>query len=309
MPANTRFDVLGLGVAAVDDLFFVQSYPVADTKVRVSRKERHGGGLTATALVAAARLGSTCAYAGALGSDELSVFAREGLKAEGVDLSWVADREDARPIHATVIVDREAHTRTILLYGEGICGAVPNWPPEEVITGSRVLFVDYVGPEGVLRAARIASGVGIPIVADAEGGSGVEHEELMHLVDHLIVTSEYASRVTGREDPGEAVVALWHEGRQAVVATCGKSGAWYVDAGAPGRPRHQRAFSVDVVDTTGCGDVFHGAYASGLARGLDMAGRMELASAAAALKATRAGGQSGAPTLAEVEAFLREVGS
>jgi sugar/nucleoside kinase (ribokinase family) len=60
------------------------------------------------------------------------------------------------------------------------------------------------------------------------------------------------------------------------------------------------------VDTTGCGDVFHGAYASALARGLSLAERVRFAAAAAALKATRPGGQAGIPTRPEVEAFLQE---
>jgi sugar/nucleoside kinase (ribokinase family) len=71
-----------------------------------------------------------------------------------------------------------------------------------------------------------------------------------------------------------------------------------------GRVAHQPAFPVAVVDTTGCGDVFHGAYAAGLVRGLGVMERVRLAAAAAALKATRPGGQAGAPTLAEVEQFL-----
>ena len=89
--------------------------------------------------------------------------------------------------------------------------------------------------------------------------------------------------------------------------TCGAAGSWYRDEAGP--PRHQPAFPVSVVDTTGCGDVFHGAYAAALARGLDLAARVRFAAAAAALKATRAGGQAGIPTRAATEAFLQENGS
>ncbi len=62
-----RFDILGLGCTAVDDLIYVESYPAADSKVRIRRRERQGGGLTGTALVAAARMGARCQYAGGLG--------------------------------------------------------------------------------------------------------------------------------------------------------------------------------------------------------------------------------------------------
>ena len=78
--SDPAFDVLGLGCAAVDDLLYVDVYPkTADVKVRVRRRERQCGGLTATALVAAARLGSRCAYAGILGGDENSQFILDAM--------------------------------------------------------------------------------------------------------------------------------------------------------------------------------------------------------------------------------------
>jgi sugar/nucleoside kinase (ribokinase family) len=61
-----------------------------------------------------------------------------------------------------------------------------------------------------------------------------------------------------------------------------------------------------VVDTTGCGDVFHGAYAAALAQGMELRERVRLASAAAALKATQPGGQRDIPNLRAVRRFLKE---
>ena len=91
-----------------------------------------------------------------------------------------------------------------------------------------------------------------------------------------------------------------------VVVTSGAKGCWFTGAEAQATTLYQPAFPVEAVDTTGCGDVFHGAYASALARGLGIRERVRLAAAAAALKATRPGGQAGCPTLAEVEAFMKE---
>src|SRR5262249_48809637 len=99
-----RFDIVGLGCAAVDDLLYVPAYPPADAKAQIQRRERQGGGLTATALVAAARLGARCAYAGVLGDDDLSQFVRANFEGEGVDVTWVRLRPGARPIHSIIIV-------------------------------------------------------------------------------------------------------------------------------------------------------------------------------------------------------------
>ncbi len=99
------FDVLGFGYAAVDDLIYVESFPPADAKTPVIRTERHCGGLTATALVAAARLGSTCAYAGVFGTDDLSMFARDRMRQEGIDLAHAQQRAGAGPVHSFIVVD------------------------------------------------------------------------------------------------------------------------------------------------------------------------------------------------------------
>ncbi len=299
-------DVLGLGCVAVDDLLYIAAYPAPEAKVQVRHRERQCGGLTGTALVAAARLGARCAYAGVLGEDDDSRFVRDTFLREGLSVAHIATRPGARPIRSTIIVDEGHHTRTIFYDLAGSVGADPELPDAHVIRSSRVLFVDHYGIEGVLRAAGIAHAAGIPVVADLERSDRPRFGELLAAVDHLVVARAFAEKLTGAADPAVAVGKLWSDGRQAVVVTCGAVGCWYRGAGDPGPPRHQPAFPVTVVDTTGCGDVFHGAYAAALARGLDLAERVRFASAAAALKATRHGGQAGIPTRSAIEAFLRD---
>ena len=114
-----RFDILGLGFTAVDDLIYVESYPVADSKVRIRRRDRQGGGLTGTALVAAARMGARCQYAGGLGSDELSRFVERRLQEEGIGLEYLDRREDVRQLHSMIVVDETRQTRTIFCDANG----------------------------------------------------------------------------------------------------------------------------------------------------------------------------------------------
>jgi sugar/nucleoside kinase (ribokinase family) len=297
------WDVLGIGCVAVDDLLHVAAYPPADAKVRVSRRERQCGGQTATALVAAARLGSRCAFAGVLGDNPDSDFVRSALEREGIDLSAAVRRPDARPIHATAIVAEEGRTRTIFYDLAGSTGADPDAPPADVLRSARVLLIDHYGVEGMTRAARIAREAGIPVVADFEHHEWPGFAELLALVDHLVVSCPFAESLTGATDPEASVERLWAEGRQLVAVTCGADGCWYRDAAAPAALFHQPAFPVEVRDTTGCGDVFHGAYASALARGLAAADRIRFAAAAAALKATGSG-QASIPTREAVESLL-----
>jgi sugar/nucleoside kinase (ribokinase family) len=298
------FDVLGLGAVAVDDLLYVAAYPPADAKTMVQRRERQCGGQTATALVAAARLGARCAYAGVLGDDEHSRFVEGRFREEGIDVSRLVRRPDARPIHSTIIVDETHHTRSIFFDLQGAVGAAAQSPPEDAVRASRVLFVDHYGIEGMIRAARVAHAAGIPVVADLERNDWPDFSDLLALVDHLIVSRDFAARLTGEGSPPAAVDRLWTAERRVVIVTCGADGGWY--RSGDGSPRRYPAFRVQTVDTTGCGDVFHGAYAAALARGTGLAERIRFASAAAALKAMQRGGQAGIPLRGAVEAFLAE---
>jgi sugar/nucleoside kinase (ribokinase family) len=126
--------------------------------------------------------------------------------------------------------------------------------------------------------------------------------DLLALVDHIVMSEDFALRLTQTAQPDEAARKLWTPARSLVAVTCGEAGCHFTEDGV--NVQHQAAFKVDAVDTTGCGDVFHGAYAAALAKGMPAGERIRFASAAAALKATQSGGQAGAPTLAQLQSFL-----
>ena len=301
---TSHFDILGLGVTAVDELLFVSDFPAADAKRRVLRREWHCGGLTSTALVAASRLGATCAYAGVLGEDEGSAFVLERLRAEGVDVTRATRRKGARPVRSIIVIGEDRKTRNIFFDISGVVGAGARGPSEKLIRSARVLFVDIYGIAGMIRAAQIARRAGIPVVGDFERSDVARFRELFDLVDHLIVPADFACKFTGATRPAEAAVRLWNPRRAVVVVTAGERGCYFV-AAPKTKAAHFPAFKIEAVDTTGCGDVFHGAYAAALARGGELPERLRFASAAAALKATQPGGQSGIPTRAAVEVFLQ----
>jgi sulfofructose kinase len=297
-------DILGLGAVAVDDILFLDEFPAPDSKWAIQKRERHGGGLAGTALVAARRMGRSCAYAGTLGSDELSRFIIDGFTEEGISVAGLVRREGTRPFHSTILVDTRTRTRTILFDAHDVVGADPERPAEGVIRAARVLLVDHVGLAGMVRAARIARAAGLPVVADLERNLGGLFPDLLGLADHLILPYDFAKKISGGADAPGIVRALWRQDRTTVVITRSEQGSWYMSADEPGLVFHQPAFSVDVVDTNGCGDVFHGVYAAALCEGMAAADRIRFAAAVAALKATRPGGQKGIPLRPEADAFF-----
>jgi sulfofructose kinase len=297
------FDVLGLGVVAVDDVIFVASYPPPDAKAAVLGRQRRCGGLTAIALISAARLGGSCAYAGVLGPDELSQFGLQCLRQENIDVTQVRLTSRARPIHSNIVVDQRRGTRNIFFDIRGVVGARRD-VSAQLIARSRVLFIDNFGVQGMIRAARLARRARVPVVADFESCAEPGFGELMRLTDHLILSHEVVTDLTGKKSTVAGVKALALGGQEVVVVTCGPEGCWYMERGMKA-PRHQAAFEVNAVDTTGCGDVFHGAYAFGLARNLSLAERIKLASAAAALKASQGEGIEGIPSMPQVRRLLK----
>jgi sugar/nucleoside kinase (ribokinase family) len=172
-------------------------------------------------------------------------------------------------------------------------------PDTDFIKACAVLMVDHYGLTGALRAARIARAAKIAVLADFENDRGQGFHEVLSLVDHLILSSAFACRLTSQSDAAKAALALWRADRAAVIVTCGAEGCWSVDSQNSGAVHHP-AFAVKAVDTTGCGDVFHGAYAAGLARSDSLAERIRFSSAAAALRAR----DSDSPRRAQVEEFL-----
>jgi ribokinase len=296
------FDVLGLGAATTDLLLYVDRFPGPDVKTRVNRRVMQCGGLTATALVAAARLGARCAYAGVLGADPDSAFIRNSMESEGIDLAHAIVDPEARAIASIIIVASRTGTRNIFPGSSPLAGAHPTLPDAGVIRSARVLLVDQIGFAGMLRASGIAREAGIPVVSDIERVESPDARALLARVNHPVMSEEAAMSMTGCGNPADAARALCVDGVAAGVVTCGEGGAFYCEPG--GNPRHQPAFRVDVVDTTGCGDVFHGAYCAFLAEGLPLSERVRLASAVAAIKATAPGGQAGSPARKALNDFV-----
>jgi len=301
---SKRWDVLGFGAVTVDDLIYVDQYPQPETKLPVQGQRREGGGLTGTALVAAARLGARAAYCGVLGGDDLSRFTLQEFEREGVDCSPILHRAEARPIHSIVIVDRSTAQRSILYSAGNFIEPLPEEIKDNLIAGCRVLFVDHTVIRAGLRAIELAHAHGIPVIGDVESETKPQVLDLMHQIDHLIVSVRFAARVTGEHAPDSMVRALSRPDRACCVVTAGERGCWYSEHG--GDVRHLPALNVQAVDTTGCGDVFHGAYAACLAQGESVPATLQVATVAAGIKATRPGGRSGIPDRAMIDRVLQE---
>jgi sulfofructose kinase len=294
-----QFDIFGLGTIAVDDCLYVDSYPPPDQKVRINREGRNVGGQIATALAAASRLGAHCAYAAVLGEDELSLAAFAALEAAGIDCRFIQRAAGAGPIHSVIILDKKTGTRNIF-YDVSRTTPVPfNQLNQETMGNTRVLLVDQLGPDTAIHAASLAHQKGAAVVMDLEWLDAPRLDEMMSLADHLLVPRDFAVAYTRSSTPAQAAEQLHRRNpRACTTVTCGTEGCHYLQASAP--VQHLPAPHVESLETTGCGDVFHGAYAAALAGGKEIPDCLRFASAAAAVFATRPSGWQHMPTTDDV---------
>jgi sugar/nucleoside kinase (ribokinase family) len=291
-----QLDVAGVGCASIDELLYVQASRT-DDKGRVKKRERQAGGNIATALVAAAALGARAAFVGRLSDREDGATVRADLVAHGVDVQFALPDWQARPIRSTIVVYEQGE-RFIAFDDVTTIGLLPGDDLTPLLHARIVLLDTYaLAPT---MAALGTDGSRVVIVADVE--AEVDPASLKQ-VQHLVVPMPFARRTTGKTEPAAIVNALWSDRRSAVVVTDGAAGAWFRDA-TSADCQHQPSFDVPVVDTTGCGDVFHGAYAVALARGLDIVERVRFAAAAGAICATGRGGRGRLPTEHDIVELL-----
>lgn len=301
-----RFDVIGLGSCAVDLLGILPSFPKPDSKNKMVRFIQQGGGPVATALVTLARLGARVSFVGKLGDNEFSRFAIDEFIQEGVDTSGIIKEGKAGPYFAFIVVDEKKGSRTICWTDQMVSRLKEEDLSRNFIGSCRILHLDEYDLPAALLAARWAKEKGIKTVLDAETPGKKELLSLIKLIDYLIVPEEFALSFSGIGDVEKATQFFLKEGSRVVVVTQGKRGSL---TRTKEKKFFQPAFNVPIIDTTGCGDVFHGGFIYGLLKDWPIEVTSEFASAVAAIKCKKLGGRAGCPNFKEARNFLLSFGS
>ena len=301
LPAGRPYDVVGLGGNAFDHLLTIPRHPQPGEKIRFTAYESQGGGRAATAMVVVTRLGHSARYLGGVGDDAEGERVLEDLRAEGVDVAGVRVRPGGLTQRAFIMVDEVSGERTIVWgRGEGMPLGVEE-VDERIVTSGRLFFTDAQNPLAAIPAARIAAHAGMPVISDLEAiRPGLD--ALLPMVDFAIAGPGFPELATGSRDLSVSLRAIEERsGGALVIVTQGGGGAV---ARIDGRLERLPAYAVEAVDTTGAGDVFHGAFAVACLRGFELRDAIDFANAIAAMKCRRPGGRAGIPrSLEEVERF------
>lgn len=288
--------VLVVGVAVVDFVFFVDEFPVGPAKYRANGAAVVGGGCAANAAVAISRLGGEAILASRLGGDSVGETILGDLEREGVDTT-LCDRSGERSSFSSIYVDGSGERQIVNYRGSGLIEAA-----DHVTTAPEVnaILADTRWSQGALAAMKLAQARGVPGVLDVEAPTEVDAFE--H-ASHLAFSQQGLLHFYPDGDPARSIARAAADYDAWVCVTLGPEGVLYHGPEGAG---HVPGFRVGAVDTLGAGDVWHGAFALGLAEGRDEVAATEFANAVAAIKCTRKGGRAGTPTRAETETFQKE---
>ncbi len=294
-------DFAAIGYCGIDSIAIVPSIPL-DSKVEIIESFEQGGGPAATAAVAAARLGADTVFIGSVGDDSAGNAIIEEFASENVDTSHIAVRKGGTSPRAYCWIEANTGKRSIAWTRGKREELASDEVDEELIRNSRICHLDGHQMEAALAAAKIAAANNIPVSLDA-GTIRPGIEKIIEFTDILISSEEFARRYTGESDNESALRALGKNGAAVTAVTMGEKGSMAL--GKDGEIIRCPAFKITPVDTTGAGDVFHGAFCVRYLETKDVYECMRFASAVSALKCLKSGGRTGIPSRAEVDEFLK----
>jgi sulfofructose kinase len=294
-------DVVGIGYPCIDFLINIDKFPVSNTGTHLKDYSWQGGGKVPTALVALGRLGASTGLIGTAGDDAYGKFCVEDFKRHGVDLSRFIIDKGASTSLSIPVSETEKQTRSFI-FNFGTCRRLAVEDLDEAyIASARFLHLSDVNPVSA-EAARMARRHGVKVVIDADAHRGRYPEEHLRLLDVLVGSEFFYKAHFDDNDHEKNCRSLMDLGMQIVVFTFGERGCVGMDKdGYFELP----AFTVEATDTTGAGDVYHGAFIYGLLQGWSTRETARFASAVSAIKCTRLGGRAGIPDLKTTMRFMQ----
>ncbi len=295
---KAQLDCLGMGIIPLDILFGVKKFPKAGEKVDGSSLTIQGGGPVPNVMIGLARLGCQSALIAVIGDDTFGRLTLSEMQSEKVDTSHFIVKKKKSAV-AGGFVEKSSGRRTLVL--ERRIFVEPKDIKLNRLEVPRIIHLDGRDMPATIKLARWGKKVGAIISFDI-GSRRNDVSAVFEYVDHLVVADGYAFPFTRTASARAAIKKLRSYCPGTVVVTEGIKGSTGFENGKYFR---QPAFKVKSVDATGAGDAFHSGYLYGLLRECDLAERLRLGAAVAAIKCARAGSRAGLPGKRQLNRFLK----
>ncbi len=303
---DAEFDVSGFSSATLDYICVVPKLGNYKEVIFMDDIKFLGGGCVPTAFVALERLGASTVFLTALGDDWVGEQIIKGLEEEKVTVNKSQIIKGIKSPLSFIQVHKKTGNRAISFYPGSSKMLRFNANCREIISKSRMLHLALLMPVEEIKAARFAKSIGIPVMLDADKILEGTHE-LLKEVDYLITSAHFLKGYTKIGNEEEALKRLYGEyGHKILVSTLGKKGSITM---IDGKIRRVKTFDdVKVIDSTGAGDVYHGAFIFGLLNKWDIIDIMKFASAVSSMKCMAFGGRAAIPDYEHTINFLKERG-
>ena len=286
-------DALAVGINVVDVLVQLPDHFMPGEKQPARDLVIQGGGPAATAACVLGALGWRTGFVTRLGDNALSTISRAEFKRYGVVDDFFITDLDASPVAAVVHVDPQTGERTIFYMAKQYHLLKAADIPLDAVRRAKLALVDGYERDAAPTVLEVVRESGGRSVLDIEAGDPGAALRLLELSTDCILPLSEAHALTGEENAERALRCLAKKTTAQLIVTDGVHGSWALTGDGV---LYQPAFAVAAVDTTGCGDAFHGAYGAGILGGLPLRGRMELAAWVAAQIALGLGGRNHLPT-------------
>ena len=304
MPETSPADILVLGGINIDLIATADKIPLPGETVTGDLFYTTPGGKGANQAVAAARMGAMVRMVGRVGGDSFGPGLIEDLRAEGIDVSAVAEHADVASGVAVILLDGERQNYIVQVRGANLMADEAEVAEAtSALETADALMLQLELPFDVsLRVAQEARRAGVPVIWDPAPPSP-DMELAIGSVDVITPNQNEALfltgiEVTGPESAEAAARGLLDRGVPTVVIKMAEMGAYYATAGESGLVP---APEVDVVDSVAAGDAFGGALAVSIAEGRTLRQSVQRGCAAGTLAVTRPGAQTAMPSRQEVE--------
>ena len=298
--------LIGVGHCCQDSICTIEEYPPEDSSTHITAiDDSQGGGAVATAMVAAAKLGVLTGMIAHLGDDSTGDRIAGDFESYGMDITGIRRIVGGRSSSSIVLVDPGKGTRTKFPYRDNLPSIEWDEQQKELLRNAKILHLDGTQYENAVAAATLAREYGVVVSLDgcSMQKDHAKNRKLAGMADILIMNAKYPLKVSGQDDIRQAMLEMAALGSKVVISTAGKNGCYAV---FDGKVHHFSAYPVDAIDTTGAGDVFHGAFLTAWLEQKDVRECIRFASAVSAMKCLKIGGRAGIPSRKEVEQFLRE---
>lgn len=295
--------IICVGHAALDRVYRIAAFPKKPGKIRAVEYLESGGGMAANAAAAIARLGGSVELWSRIGEDDAGVAVRRGLRAVGVDVRYIQAFDEGRTSTSAILVDDDGE-RLIVGARDVNMPSGTAWLPMERVREASAVLADLRWLEAARAVLEEARENGVTTVLDVETGGREALGEILPLADYAIFSEAALDDFSAEDAIEDRLARVAAAGPRHAGVTLGANGYVWREAG---KMHRHGGFKVDVVDTTGAGDTFHGAFTLAIVEGKASAEAARFACAAAALKCTRLGARAGQPSRREVAALIKGI--